>query len=311
MLIDFKKAFDCISWNFLNNCLEFFNFGNDIRKWIKVFNQNIKGTIIQCGHFSEFFEIKRGCRQGDPISPYLFIICAEILSVLMKKDMNIKGITVENTEFKLTQFADDTTLFLDGTRGSLLAALNVLEVFGSFSGLVMNSEKTQLIWIGKKRYCKETIDTDRPLLWHSKCFRLLGLDFSINLNEMANMNYLKAIENIEKTLLNWKKQKLTPFGKICVVKTFILSKLNHLFQSLPTPEEKIIARINKLIFKFIWDDKPDKVSRKQCMQPYLSGGLNMVNITHFIKASKATWIKRIISGDDSDWKHLFDNFNNW
>ena len=89
--------------------------------------------------FSDFFDIKRGCRQGDPLSPYLFIICAEILSLLIKKDANVKGITVDNINYKLTQFADDTTLFLDGSRGSLVAALNVLEVFGSFSGLVMNS----------------------------------------------------------------------------------------------------------------------------------------------------------------------------
>ena len=306
MLIDFKKAFDSISWSFLNKCLKFFNFGSDIINWINVFNQNVKGTIIQCGYFSEFFDIKRGCRQGDPISPYLFIICAEILSMLIKNNKNIKGIKIGNLVCKLTQFADDTTLFLDGTRGSLLAALNTLEVFGSYSGLVMNSEKTQLIWIGKKKNSKEKIDTGKPLLWHSGSFRLLGLEFNVNLNDMINKNYLKCLENIAVTLLNWKKQKLTPFGKICVVKTFVLSKLNHLFVSLPTPEDKLIDRINKIIFNFIWDDKPDKVSRKQCVQPYFKGGLNMVDLKNFIRASKVTWMKRIIFDDDSDWKHLFE-----
>ena len=52
--------------------------------------------------------------------------------------------------YKLTQFADDTTIILDGTSKSLQATLNILEIFGEISGLKMNSEKTKLIWIGSK-----------------------------------------------------------------------------------------------------------------------------------------------------------------
>ena len=62
----------------------------------------------------------------------------------------MKGIYVNGIEHKITQFADDTTLILDGSKDSLIAALNVLEVFGSISGLQINAEKTKLIWIGKK-----------------------------------------------------------------------------------------------------------------------------------------------------------------
>ena len=61
----------------------------------------------------------------------------------------MKGIYVNGIEHKITQFADDTTLILDGTKDSLIAALNILEVFGSISGLQINTEKTKLIWIGK------------------------------------------------------------------------------------------------------------------------------------------------------------------
>jgi hypothetical protein len=60
LLIDFEKAFDSISWNFLNNILKFFNFGKSIQKWVKTFYNNIKSAVNQGGNLSEFFRIERG-----------------------------------------------------------------------------------------------------------------------------------------------------------------------------------------------------------------------------------------------------------
>ena len=80
------------------------------------------------------------------IASYLFILCAQILYLLIKYNKDITGIFVDGVEYKASQFADDTTLILDGT---LEATLNTLEIFGSLSGLKMNTAKTKLIWIGK------------------------------------------------------------------------------------------------------------------------------------------------------------------
>ena len=91
-------------------------------------NYNIKASVIQTGFLSEPFAIGRGCRQGDPIAPYLFLICAQILFLLIDSNPEIKGIKINNNIHKITQFADDTTLILDGNRTSLLAALNTLEI---------------------------------------------------------------------------------------------------------------------------------------------------------------------------------------
>ena len=148
--IDFEKAFDSIAWSFINKTLEIFNFGHNIKKWIHILNSDITATVIQNGHLSEYFDIHRGCRQGDPISPYIFILCAEILTNLINKNKRIKGIKIGNVEHKISQFADDTTLILNGSRASFGAALDTLAFYANISGLKINDSKTKIIWIGSK-----------------------------------------------------------------------------------------------------------------------------------------------------------------
>ena len=145
MLVDFEKAFDSVSWTFLYQVLDFLNFGTNFKQWIRLFNTNIVASVSQCGFLSKPFPIERRCRQGDPISPYLFILCAQILYLIIMKDKNIKGIMIRQKEVKITQFADDTTIILNGTEDSLQAALNILEIFGNISGLRVNTEKTQIV----------------------------------------------------------------------------------------------------------------------------------------------------------------------
>ena len=148
MLIDFEKAFDSVSWKFIQKTLEFFKFGPSICKWISTFQRNISSSINQGGNLSNFFKLGRGCRQGDPISPYIFILCAEILSIRIRQNKHIKGILIGKNEIKISQFADDTSLFLDGSEQSLGASVNELNTFASISGLRMNFSKTNVIWIG-------------------------------------------------------------------------------------------------------------------------------------------------------------------
>ena len=95
--------------------------------WISVFYKNITSAVVQSGFLSDFFPIQRGCRQGDPLSPYIFILSAEILSLMVKSNNDIKDIKVDGVEFNLTQFADDTTIFLDGSENSLKAAMATLD----------------------------------------------------------------------------------------------------------------------------------------------------------------------------------------
>ena len=81
-------------------------------------------------------------------------MAAQILSLMISQNPDIKGITIDGVEFKITQYTDDTTLFLDGSLESLTGTLNILDIFGFLSGLKVNKEKTKIIWIQKKEIVK-------------------------------------------------------------------------------------------------------------------------------------------------------------
>ena len=183
MLIDFEKAFDSLSWNFLHKCLKYLNFGESIRQWIKVFYKDISSAVIQSGKISSFFKIGRGCRQGDPPSPYLFIICVEVLAVKIRNNKNIKGIKVNNVEFRISKYADDTSIILDGSESSLNQTISELERFSRISGLHVNFEKTQLVWIGSEKYSTNSIKTKWKLSWGKSSFKVLGIIFNIDLEK--------------------------------------------------------------------------------------------------------------------------------
>ena len=110
----------------------------------------------------------------------------------------------------MMQFADDTTLFLDGTTNSLLAALNTIEIFGTLSGLKMNTSKTKVVWIGRKKHSREKINVPHNLEWGIHQFRLLGIHFSTNLDEMPMLNYSAALKQY-KTFNGLEEKKFNAF----------------------------------------------------------------------------------------------------
>jgi len=79
----------------------------------------------------------------DKAAPYLFILSAEMLATAIRNNTNVNGLSVNNEEIKISQYADDTTLILDGSRESLLASLKMLDDFSKVSGLRLNEKKTE------------------------------------------------------------------------------------------------------------------------------------------------------------------------
>ena len=119
LFIDFEKAFDTLEWTFIEKTLKYYNFGDSLTSWIKLFYTDISSSIQNNGWTSDFFSLFRGVHQGCPLSPYLFMLCAEILGAAVRRDKLIRVIQISDNECKVSQYADDTTLILDGTKSSI------------------------------------------------------------------------------------------------------------------------------------------------------------------------------------------------
>ena len=95
LLIDFRKAYDSISFKFIGNALLYLGFGNNYIKWINILLNKFKACVNYAGNISELFGTSRGCRQCDPIAAALFVLSIEILCIKMRTDQNIKGFKLD------------------------------------------------------------------------------------------------------------------------------------------------------------------------------------------------------------------------
>ena len=269
-----------------------FNFGEPFRQWIKLFTSDIKSCVQINGMISSWFPVGRGCRQGDPISPYLFLLCSEILAHIIRKDPDIKGYSLNDIEIKVSQFADDTSLFLDGSREALQKCFSVLLKFSTFSGLKMNLDKTKCIWFGCVRPPENIVLHEVNIEWNPEKFTVLGVEFTTDLKQITKINLKKKIESIQRELYQWTKRNLTPIGKITVIRSLMLAKIVHILIALPDPDMPEIKKLETLFYKFLWNKKPDKIKREIIVQKLEDGGLNMPDVNQFIKSLKISWIRR-------------------
>ena len=148
--MDIQKAFDSVDHDFLMLVLENANFGPNFLKWIKVLISNQQSSVFNSGFSTGYFNLSRGCRQGDPISAYLFILVIEVFFQMVRKNNDIKGLNILGFEFKLTSFAEDSSFFLQD-QPSVRILLDTFKIFSHFSGLCLNESKCELAPLGTLR----------------------------------------------------------------------------------------------------------------------------------------------------------------
>ena len=141
-----EKAFDSVDHNFIYPSLKKFGLGKDFVQWIKILFKNSQSCVMNNGISTDYFSVERGTRQGDPLSPYLFILTLEILFIKVRNDSSIKGFWIKQIEIKLSAYPDDATFFVKDPQ-SLRRILNLMKKFREFPSLTINVEKCEASFI--------------------------------------------------------------------------------------------------------------------------------------------------------------------
>ena len=308
---DFKKAYDTVDWDYLINTLKCFGFGPDIVKLVSSLygnvNDNFPRAVVQInGHLSKPYALQKGLRQGCPLSCYLFLLCLEPLLTEIRAAQNIAGVRIGNFNIKVTAYADDVTVVLDGSETSLENCVALFEDFKIISGLQLNRHKTRPFWIGKNADTERPICSHLDLFWETTPLEVLGIKIPNDPNiDIGNINYEKKINHLKTRLALWSYRYLTPYGRVHLVKTEALSQLTYLMTVLPKPSPVLIKSIETIIFNFIWGNKKDKIKRATLKSKYKHGGLQVPDIDCRADSLKLTWIKKYVDNDlNTSWKNV-------
>ena len=253
------------------------------------------------GWVTEMFKNTRGIRQGCPLSALLFVLSVEIMASRLRNNKDIKGFQIKIDEkthsIKISQLADDTTLFCT-SKEEIYIAFNEIETFGSFSGLLMNKNKTGGIWVGKLKHSKDKIE---GIKWYEKPIKTLGVYFGNNKEDCEKLNWENKIDKMNTLFFSWGKRNLTILGKIMIIKALVIPIFTFVASACVVPD-KYRKEIESKCFKFIWDGKPDKVKRNTMIGNFEMGGLNMIDIGSYFASLRASWVSRFVSGEMDNWK---------
>jgi len=268
--LDQEKAFDRVDREFLWKVLGKMGFGNRFIRWIGTLYKNATCKVICNNALTKDITLERGIRQGCPLSPMLYVLVAECLSGLLRTS-SLNGFLVPGSgglSSVVTQYADDTTLLLRDL-SSVEKALSLVDFYGRGTGAKLNREKSEAMWLGK---WTERKDEPLGLKWVDK-MKILGVWFGRN---VGNVNWDGRIQKLEQALNLWKGRALSLKGRVLIVKTVALSKLDYVATVLEVPSA-VVKQVVTLIWKFVWGGKIELVKRGTCMNHVREGGLGMID----------------------------------
>ena len=183
--------------------------------------------VINGGFATQYFNLEKGARQGDPILAYLFIRALEVLFELIKNNNDIRGMTIFNYTFLYTAFADDSTFFLN----DLLSVKNLVDtfkVFSLFSGLNANFSKCEIAGLGSLKGVLEAVCGLKSINLTTDTIKILGVHFSYNSTLKVQKNFLDTVKSIQQVLRFWNGRILSLEGKIIIFETLAISKIVYL-----------------------------------------------------------------------------------
>lgn len=305
--VDIKKAFDSISWNFLESILKGLNFPSNFIGWVLQCVTTTSFSLSINGSLEGYFRGERGLRQGDPISPLLFVLGMEYLSRMLRRlhsfpDFKFHAKCGIHSISHLV-FADDLLLFARGDRNSVGVLLGILEEFGETSGLRCNIAKSEVFLAGISNEEKNHIREMSGFRFGQMPFKYLGVPIAgLSLQLVHFGDYIKRLTDYTSL---WNIKSLSYAGRIELIRGVIQGVHAFWMGVLPIPYgvQKIIGRIAR---NFLWgvqgvQKKKMWVSWVDVCRPKKEGGLGLFDLIAWNKALLFKHLWNIQSKKDSLW----------
>ena len=284
LFLDREKAFDRVEHQFLYRVLQAFGFGDTFINWIKLLQANATTRIKVNGHLTTNIPLKRGARQGDPLSFYEYVIVDEVLALQLRNNPNIVGFQIGGEKIVSAHYADDATIAILQNR-CFKEVIKDLDDFGEASGSKLNLQKTKGLWTGPW-----TNRTDEPISikFTNKNVKSLGVYFGND--DPARDTFGDIVIKIRRTLNYWKPFALSKLAKARVIEIFHASRLWYAATFYPIPKN-MRDELQKEFLKYIdFPGKMTTVSQAEMKRLRRDGGLKLMDIQTKSNASKVQWL---------------------
>ncbi|KAL3826043.1 hypothetical protein ACJIZ3_022072 [Penstemon smallii] len=310
--LDMSKAYDRIEWEFLRQVMVRLGLDSNFVDLIMLCVTTVTYSFVLNGGSFGFLTPKRGIRQGDPLSPYLFLFCAEVLSALIRREElkgNIAGLAVCNgaPEVSHLLFADDTMIFCNANVHSASSVSKVLKEYEEASGQQINFQKSSIVF--SRTTTTATIDAIRahlPMEVVDKHEKYLGLPSVIGKSKK------EAFANIRDKVCNrlkgWKEQWLSKGGKEILIKSVIQAIPTYAMSCFKLPNY-FTSEIEGLMAKFWWEGTNGKgihwIRWRDLCQSKQYGGLGFRDLEAFNMALLAKQLWRLLINPHSMIARVF------
>lgn len=253
------------------------------------------------GELAGYFNSSRGLRQGCSLSPYLFVVCMQVLTKLLDRAATEKqfGFHPYCQDLHLTHlcFADDLLVFSDGEKSSIEGILQVFKRFEAISGLSISLEKSTMYTVGVQEADRAMILDQFPLDSGMLPVRNLGLPLMTK--RMSTSDYSPLIDRIRKCITTWTAQQLSFAGRLQLISTVIYS-ITNFWMSVYRLPKKCIKEIDQICASFLWSGPTisphkAKISWDKVCKPKEKGGLGLRSLEEMNKVCCLKLIWRILS----------------
>jgi len=310
---DMTKAYDRVEWDFLRDYFLKLGFHSIWVTWIMQCITTVAFTVKFNGELLPYFQPSRGLCQGDPLSPYLFILMANVLSNLITQAVSIghlKGIRLNRWCPTLSHllFADDAIFFLNGTISEGQNLANILNLYCSATGQLVNRNKSGLIF---SKHCPTTLQDNMsqelrtPIM--QRYGKYLGIPSEWGRSKKEMFSWLLARVNAK--LEGWKEKFISKGGKENLLKS-VVQALPHYAMSIFKLPVSICKSIEQRIARFWWRNDQNRVSIHWLQWDFMKaqkqhGGMGFRDLITFNKAMLGKQAWRLLQYPHSLWSTLF------